>query len=172
MVDTRFLFFGLLANVLSVFSLFIVTLVSGSKDHSIAVALMSTPLIVSIALTILGILRKGSVSADAAGIVTIGNCPVWVFGFLYTIGALVDYQDNLSKCQDYSAGVTAALYNCQQVPYSLFLIGFFMATLSLAFVSTLTGLFFLRKTSKAEYESNNLLPGYCGSSSLGQLCLH
>jgi len=149
-VDARFLLLGVVANVLSVFSLFIVTPISGSMDHSIAVALMSTPLIVSIALTILGILRKGSVSADAAGIVTIGNCPVWVFGFIYTIGALVDYQDNLSKCQDYSVGVTAALYNCQQVPYSHFLIGFFIATLSLAFVSTLTGLLFLRKTSTAE----------------------
>ncbi len=111
---------------------------------------MSTPLIVSIALTILGILRKGSVSADAAGMVTIGSYPVWGFGFIYTIGALVDYEDNLSKCQDYSAGVTAALYNCQQVPYSLFLIGFFIAALSLACVSTFTGLFFLRKTSKTE----------------------
>jgi len=111
---------------------------------------MSTPLIVSIALTILGILRKGSVSADAAGMVTIGSYPVWGFGFIYTIGALVDYEDNLSKCQDYSAGVTAALYNCQQVPYSFFLIGFFIAALSLACVSTFTGLFFLRKTSKTE----------------------
>ena len=149
MVDARFLFLGVVANVFSVFSLFIVIL-SGSTDHSIAIALMSTPLIVSIALTILGILRKGSVSADAAGIVTIGNYPVWGFGFLYTIGALVDYEDNLSKCQDYSAGVTAALYSCQQVPYSLFLIGFFIATLSLACISTFTGLFFLRKTSKTE----------------------
>jgi len=150
MVDARFLFFGVLANVLSVFSLFIVTPVSGPTDHSIAIALMSTPLIVSIALTIVGILRKGSVSADAAGIVTIGNYPVWGFGFIYTIGSLVDYQDNVSKCQEYSAGVTVALYNCQQIPYSLFLIGFFIATLSLAFVSTFTGLFFLRRTSKAE----------------------
>ncbi len=149
MVDARFLFLGVVANVVSVFSLFIVIL-SGSTDHSIAIALMSTPLIVSVALTILGILRKGSVGADATGIVTIGNYPVWGFGFLYTIGALVDYEDNLSKCQDYSAGVTAALYNCQQVPYSLFLIGFFIATLSLACVSTFTGLFFLRKTSKTE----------------------
>ena len=150
MVDARFLFLGVVANVLSVFSLFIVSLVSGSTDHSAAIALMSTPLIVSIALTILGILRKGSVSADAAGLVTVGNYPVWGFGFLYTIAALVDYYDNLDKCQDYSAGVTAALYNCQQVPYSLFLIGFFIATLSLACVSTFTGLFFLRKTSMAE----------------------
>jgi len=150
MVDARFLFLGVVANVLSVFSVFIVSPVSGSTDHSAATALMSTPLIVSIALTIVGILKKGSVSADSAGIVTIGNYPVWGFGFLYTIGALVDYEDNLSKCQDYSAGVTAALYNCQQVPYSLFLIGFFIATLSLAFVSTFTGLFFLRKTSKTE----------------------
>ncbi len=150
MVDARFLFLGVVANVLSVFSLFIVSLVSGSTDHSAAIALMSTPLIVSIALTILGILRKGSVSADAAGLVTVGNYPVWGFGFLYTIAALVDYYDNLDKCQDYSAGVTAALYNCQQVPYSLFLIGFFIATLSLACVSTFTGLFFLRKTSKTE----------------------
>ncbi len=130
--------------------MFIVPTLSGSTDHSIAIALMSTPLIVSIALTILGILRKGSVSADAAGMVTIGSYPVWGFGFIYTIGALVDYEDNLSKCQDYSAGVTAALYNCQQVPYSLFLIGFFIAALSLACVSTFTGLFFLRKTSKTE----------------------
>ena len=150
MVDARFLFLGVVANVLSVFSLFIVSLVSGSTDHSAAIALMSTPLIVSIALTILGILRKGSVSADAAGMVTIGSYPVWGFGFIYTIGALVDYEDNLSKCQDYSAGVTAALYNCQQVPYSFFLIGFFIAALSLACVSTFTGLFFLRKTSKTE----------------------
>jgi len=124
MVDARFLFLGVVANVLSVFSVFIVSPVSGSTDHSAAIVLMSTPLIVSIALTIVGILRKGSVSADSAGIVTLGNYPVWGFGFLYTIGALVDYQDNLSKCQEYSAGVTAALYNCQQVPYSLFLIGF------------------------------------------------
>jgi len=136
--------------VFSVFSVFIVSPVSGSTDPSTAIALMSTPLIVSTALTIVGILRKGSVSADSAGIVTIGNYPVWGFGFLYTIGALVDYEDNLSKCQEYSAGVTAALYNCQQVPYSFFLIGFFIATLSLAFVSTFTGLFFLRKTSTAE----------------------
>ncbi len=150
MVDSRFLFLGVVANVLSVFSVFIVPTLSGSTEHNIALALMSTPLVVSIALTILGILRKGSVSADAAGIVTIGNYPVWGFGFLYTIGALVDYEDNLSKCQDYSAGVMAALYNCQQVPYSLFLIGFFIATLSLACVSTFTGLFFLRKTSTAE----------------------
>ena len=150
MVDARFLFLGVVANVLSVFSVFIVSPVSGSKDPRAAVTLMSTLLIVSIALTIVGILKKGSVSADTAGIVTIGNYPVWGFGFLYTIGALVDYEDNLSKCQDYSAGVTAALYNCQQVPYSLFLIGFFIATLSLACVSTFTGLFFLRKTSKTE----------------------
>jgi len=149
MVDARFLFLGVVANVFSVFSLFIVIL-SGSKDPRAAVTLMSTLLIVSIALTIVGILKKGSVSADTAGIVTIGNYPVWGFGFLYTIGALVDYYDNLDKCQDYSAGVTAALYNCQQVPYSLFLIGFFIATLSLACVSTFTGLFFLRKTSKTE----------------------
>ncbi len=150
MVDARFLFLGVVANVLSVFSVFIVSPVSGSKDPRAAVTLMSTLLIVSIALTIVGILKKGSVSADTAGIVTIGNYPVWGFGFLYTIGALVDYYDNLDKCQDYSAGVTAALYNCQQVPYSLFLIGFFIATLSLACVSTFTGLFFLRKTSKTE----------------------
>ncbi len=150
MADARFLLLGVVANVLSVFSLFIVSLVSGSTDPSAAIALMSTPLIVSIALTIVGILKKGSVSADAAGLVTVGNYPVWAFGFLYTIAALVDYYDNLDKCQDYSAGVTAALYNCQQVPYSLFLIGFFIATLSLAFVSTFTGLFFLRKTSTAE----------------------
>ena len=150
MVDARFLFLGVVANVFSVFSVFIVPTLSGSTDHSIAIALMSTPLIVSIALTIVGILKKGSVSADAAGLVTVGNYPVWGFGFLYTIAALVDYYDNLDKCQDYSAGVTAALYNCQQVPYSLFLIGFFIATLSLAFVSTFTGLFFLRKTSKTE----------------------
>jgi len=150
MVDARFLFLGVVANVLSVFSVFIVPTLSGSTDHSIAIALMSTLLIVSIALTIVGILKKGSVSADAAGLVTVGNYPVWAFGFLYTIAALVDYYDNLDKCQDYSAGVTAALYNCQQVPYSLFLIGFFIATLSLAFVSTFTGLFFLRKTSTAE----------------------
>jgi len=150
MVDARFLFLGVVANVLSVFSVFIVSPVSGSTDHSAAITLMSTPLIVSIALTIVGILKKGSVSADAAGLVTVGNYPVWGFGFLYTIAALVDYYDNLDKCQDYSAGVTAALYNCQQVPYSLFLIGFFITTLSLAFVSTFTGLFFLRKTSTAE----------------------
>jgi hypothetical protein len=150
MVDARFLFLGVVANVFSVFSLFIVLPVSGSTAHSVAITLMSTSLIVSIALTVDGILRKGSVSADAAGIVTIGNYPVWGFGFLYMIAALVDYQDNVSKCQDYSAGVTAALYNCQQVPYSLFLIGFFISTLSLAFVSTFTGLFFLRKTSTAE----------------------
>jgi hypothetical protein len=150
MVDVRFLFLGVVANVLSVFSVFIVSPVSGSVDHGAAITLMSTPLFVSVALTIFGIVRKGSVSTDSAGIVTIGNYPVWGFGFLYTIGALVDYQDNLSKCQDYSAGVTVALYNCQQVPYSLFLIGFFIATLSLAFVSTFAGLFFLRKTSTAE----------------------
>ena len=150
MVDARFLFLGVVANVLSVFSVFIVSPVSGSKDPRAAVTLMSTLLIVSIALTIVGILKKGSVSADAAGLVTVGNYPVWGFGFLYTIAALVDYYDNLDKCQDYSAGVTAALYNCQQVPYSLFLIGFFIATLSLACVSTFTGLFFLRKTSKTE----------------------
>ena len=150
MVDARFLFLGVVANVLSVFSVFIISPVSGSTDPRTAVTLMSIPLIVSIALTIVGILKKGSVSADAAGLVTIGNYPVWGFGFLYTIAALVDYYDNLDKCQDYSAGVTAALYNCQQVPYSLFLIGFFIATLSLACVSTFTGLFFLRKTSKAE----------------------
>ena len=150
MVDARFLFLGVVANVLSVFSVFIISPVSGSTDPRAAVTLMSTPLIVSIALTIVGILKKGSVSADAAGLVTVGNYPVWAFGFLYTIAALVDYYDNLDKCQDYSAGVTAALYNCQQVPYSLFLIGFFIATLSLACVSTFTGLFFLRKTSKTE----------------------
>ena len=148
MVDARFLFAGVLANILSVFSIFIVAPLSGSTDYSIA--LMSIPLIVSIAFTIVGILRKGSVSADAAGIVTLGNYPVWGFGFLYTIAALAGYGDNLDKCQDYSAGVTAALYNCQQIPYSLFLIGFFIATLCLAFVSTFTGLFFLRKTSKTE----------------------
>jgi hypothetical protein len=111
---------------------------------------MSTPLIVSIALTVVGILKKGRASTDSAGIVTIGNSPVWWFGYLYMTGAFADYYDNLDKCQDYFAGVTAALYNCQQVPYSLFLIGFFIATLSLAFVSTFTGLFFLRKTSTAE----------------------
>jgi hypothetical protein len=150
MADARFLFLGVVANVLSVFSVFIVSPVSGSTDRGAAIALMSIPLIVCVALTIVGILKKGSVSADSAGIVTIGNYPVWGFGFLYTIAALVDYYDNLDKCQDYSAGVTAALYNCQQVPCSLFLIGFFIATLSLAFVSTFTGLFFLRKTSTAE----------------------
>jgi hypothetical protein len=150
MVDARSLFLGVVANVFSVFSLFIVSPVSGSMDYSAIIALMSTPLIVSIALTIVGILRKGSVGADAAGLVTIVNYPVWGFGFMYTIGALINYDENLSKCQLYSAGITNALYNCQQVPYSLFLIGFFIATLILAFVSTFTGLFFLRKTSKAE----------------------
>jgi hypothetical protein len=150
MVDARFLFLGVVANVFSVFSVFIVSPASGSIDPNAAVALMSTPLIISIALTIVGIRKKGRVSANAAGLVTIGNYPVWGFGFIYMIGALVDYGDNLSKCQLYSAGVTAALYNCQQIPYSLFLIGFFIATLILAFVSTFTGLFFLRKTSMAE----------------------
>ena len=149
MADARFLFLGVVVNVLSVFSLFIVSPLWGLTDHTLGVALMSTALIVSIALTIVGILRKGSVGADAAGLVTIVNYPVWGFGFLYTIAALADYGDNLDKCRDYSAGVTGALYNCQQVPYSLFLIGFFIATLCLAFVSTFTGLFFLRKTSKA-----------------------
>ena len=148
MVDARFLFLGVVANVLSVFSLFIVAPLSGSTDYSIA--LMSIPLIVSIGFTIVGIVRKGSVSADAAGLVTIVNYPVWGFGFLYTIAALAGYGDNLDKCRDYSPGVTAALYNCQQIPYSLFLIGFFVATLCLAFVSTFTGLFFLRKTSTSE----------------------
>jgi hypothetical protein len=149
LVDARFLFLGVLANVFSVFSLFIVIL-SGSTDHIVAITLMSTPLIASIALTIVGIRKKGRVSANAAGLVTIGNYPVWGFGFMYTIGSLVDYGDNLDKCQDYSAGVTSALYNCQQIPYSLFLIGFFIATLCLAFVSTFAGVFFLRKTSKVE----------------------
>jgi hypothetical protein len=150
MVDARFLFLGVVANVLSVFSLFIIIPLAGSTDYTAVIALMSIPLIVSIALTIVGIRKKGRVSAGFAGLVTISNYPVWGFSFMYTIGALVDYGDNLDKCQDYSAGVTSALYNCQQIPYSLFLIGYFIATLCLAFISTFTGVFYLRKTSTIE----------------------
>jgi hypothetical protein len=58
MADARFLFLGVVANVLSVFSVFIVSPVSGSTDRGAAIALMSIPLIVSIALTMVGILKK------------------------------------------------------------------------------------------------------------------
>ena len=150
MVDARFLLLGVVANIVSVFSLFIVAPLLSSLDQNEVIAVMSAPLAASIVLTTLGILRKGSVSGDAAGIVTIGNYPVWMFGFLYTIFALVGYQEFQSKCQDDLAGLTGSLYDCQQIPFSIFLMGFYIATLSLAFVSTFTGLYFLRKTSMAE----------------------
>ena len=150
MADARLLLFGVLTNVFSVFSPFMFAPLSSPTNYNTTIAFMSTTLTAGISFTMAGILRRGSVNGDAAGMVTIGNLPVWMFGYLYMIAAVVDYSENLDKCQDYYAGFTAALYNCQQIPYALFGIGFFIATLCMAAVSTLTGLFFLRKASKTE----------------------
>ena len=142
-MDTRFLLFGLLANLVE-----IGWVLWGLAAQDIVVLLLRTTVIIaSIILTVTGLLRKGFVSADAAGLMIVGNLPVWVFGFMDVIWSMVGYQEDLSRCQDYSVGITSALYNCQREQYDLYLFWLFVASLTIAAVVTFVLLFRLRKLS-------------------------
>ncbi len=112
-MDTRFLLFGLLANLAEI------ELVLWGLAAQDILVLLTTVIIASIILTVIGLLRKGFVSADAAGLMIFGNFPIWVFGSLYLTWSIVGYYEELSRCQEYSVGITSALYDCQSAQYDL-----------------------------------------------------
>ena len=143
-MDTRFLLFGLFANLVE-----IGLVLWGLATQDIVVLLLSrtTVIIASIILTVIGLLRKGFVSADAAGLMIFGNFPIWVFGFLYLTWSIVGYYEDLSRCQEYSVGITSALYDCQQAQYDQYFVWLFVASLTMAAVVTFVLLFRLRKLS-------------------------
>jgi len=140
-VDTRFLLFGLLANLVEI------GLVLWGLAAQDILVLLTTVIIASIILTVIGLLRKGFVSADAAGLMIFGNFPIWVFGSLYLTWSIVGYYEELSRCQEYSVGITSALYDCQSAQYDLYLLWLFVASLTIAAVVTFVLLFRLRKLS-------------------------
>jgi len=136
-------FFGLFANLAEIG---LVPWELASQDI-VVVLLRTTLIIASIVLTVIGLLRKGYVSADAAGLIIFGNFPVWVFGSMNLIWSSVSYQEDLSRCQEYSIGITSASYNCQQAQYDLYLFWLFVVSLTIAAVVTFVSLLRLRKLS-------------------------
>ena len=140
-MDTRFLLFGLLANLVEI------GLVLWGLAAQDILVLLTTVIIASIILTVIGLLRKGFVSADAVGLLIFGNSPIWVFGFMDVIWSMVGYYEELSRCQEYSVGITSALYDCQSAQYDLYLLWLFVASLTIAAVVTFVLLFRLRKLS-------------------------
>jgi len=142
-----FLLLGLAANFINVL---IVEPLWSALDHNVAITLITSLLLTSAALTVTGVRKRGQINADTAGIIVIGNSPAWIFGALGLVGAFADYQDNLSKCQLYSVGINNAVYNCNQVPYAIFLIGLFVAILVVAIFSTAASLLTLRRLSLKE----------------------
>ncbi|HEX9239699.1 MAG TPA: hypothetical protein VF910_03500, partial [Candidatus Bathyarchaeia archaeon] len=134
-MDTRFLLFGLLANLIEI------GLVLWGLAAQDILVLLTTVIIASIILTMIGLLRKGFVSADAAGLMIFGNFPIWVFGSLYLTWSIVGYYEELSRCQEYSVGITSALYDCQSAQYDLYLLWLFVASLTIAAVVTFVLLF-------------------------------
>ncbi|TMI34557.1 hypothetical protein E6H27_01495 [Candidatus Bathyarchaeota archaeon] len=141
-MDTRFLLFGLLANLVE-----IGWVLWGLAPQGIVLLLRTTVIVASIILTVIGLLRKGFVSADAAGLMIFGIFPIWVFGFLSLTWSIVGYYEDLSRCQIYSVGIASALYDCQQAQYDLYLFWLFVASLTIAAVVTFVLLFRLRKLS-------------------------
>ena len=93
-MDTRFLLFGLLANLVE-----IGWVLWGIAPQGIVLLLRTTVIVASIILTVIGLLRKGFVSADAAGLMIFGIFPIWVFGFLSLTWSIVGYYEDLSRCQ-------------------------------------------------------------------------
>ena len=144
-MDARFLLFGLLANLTEVGLVFWGPVLAA--QDIIVLLLGTTVTIVSFVLTVIGLLRKGFVSADAVGLLIFGNSPIWVFGFMDVIWSMVGYYEELSRCQEYSVGITSALYDCQQAQYDLYLFWQFVVSLTIAAVVTFVLLFRLRTLS-------------------------
>ena len=94
LLDGRYLFAGLLANLFGIISIFFNVVTFGVTEPFLAAAM-----IVSGWFTVGGFMKKGSLNSTTAEGLLLGNFPIWTFGFWSIPLSLDDYYRNLSICQ-------------------------------------------------------------------------
>src|SRR6266550_1869909 len=94
LLDGRYLFAALLANLFGIISIFFNIVTFGVTEPFLAAAM-----IVSGWFTVGGFMKKGSLNSTTAEGLLLGNFPIWTFGFWSIPLSLDDYYRNLSICQ-------------------------------------------------------------------------
>jgi len=134
LLDGRYLFAGLLANLFGIISIFFVTR-----------PFLAAAMIVSGWFTVGGFMKKGSLNSTTAEGLLIGNFPIWTFGFWSIPLSLDDYYRNLSICQvQQFLGSSTMCTSAQNAFYVILLLGL---SLAFALAVTLASLLTLRRLS-------------------------
>ncbi len=129
LLDGRYLFAGLLANLFGIISIFFNIVTFGVTEPFLAAAM-----IVSGWFTVGGFMKKGSLNSTTAEGLLLGNFPIWTFGFWSIPLSLDDYYRNLSICQvEQFLGSSTTCTGAQNAIYVILLLG-----LSLAFALAVT----------------------------------
>jgi len=134
LLDGRYLFAGLLANLFGIISIFFVTR-----------PFLAAAMIVSGWFTVGGFMKKGSLNSTTAEGLLLGNFPIWTFGFWSIPLSLDDYYRNLSVCQvEQFLGSSTTCTGAQNAIYVILLLGL---SLAFALAVTLASLLTLRRLS-------------------------
>ncbi len=134
LLDGRYLFAGLLANLFGIISIFFVTR-----------PFLAAAMIVSGWFTVGGFMKKGSLNSTTAEGLLLGNFPIWTFGFWSIPLSLDDYYRNLSICQvEQFLGSSTVCTGAQNALYLILLLGLSPA---FALAVTLASLLTLRRLS-------------------------